>query len=257
MDTMMLAHRPAPPLSSYVETLWYFDGYRTAQHKERVLPNGQFQLIIDLSGGSGVVVGPRTRYIVIDAAAIQTVMGVAFWPGGARPFLDPPADEFSNQIVPLDLAWGASVNTLRDRLQEATPVAEKFRVLEAALERRFRTQLELHAAVRFALGKFRRAPHIHSVLAVTKDSGLSRRRLSQLFREQVGLTPKLHCRLGRFQQVVQQIASGGPVDWADVALAGGYCDQAHLANEFRDFSGLSPGSFLAAERPFANHVVTD
>jgi AraC-like DNA-binding protein len=56
---------------------------------------------------------------------------------------------------------------------------------------------------------------------------------------------------------VQQITSGGPVDWADVALAGGYCDQAHLAHEFRDFSGISPGSYPAAERPFVNHVRMD
>ncbi len=80
---------------------------------------------------------------------------------------------------------------------------------------------------------------------------------SQLFREQVGITPKLYCRLLRFRQVVRQITSGGPVDWADVALAGGYCDQAHLAHEFRDFSGISPGSYLAAVRPFVNHVRMD
>ena len=47
------------------------------------------------------------------------------------------------------------------------------------------------------------------------------RRLGQLFREEVGMTPKRYCRLRRFQSVVRQIARGGPVDWADVALAGG------------------------------------
>jgi AraC-like DNA-binding protein len=47
------------------------------------------------------------------------------------------------------------------------------------------------------------------------------------------------------------------VDWAGVALAGGYCDQAHLIHEFRNFSGLSPGAWLAAERPFLNHVRMD
>jgi len=47
------------------------------------------------------------------------------------------------------------------------------------------------------------------------------------------------------------------VDWADVALAGGYYDQAHLAHEFREFSGLSPSSYLMAEHPFVNHVRVD
>ncbi len=49
----------------------------------------------------------------------------------------------------------------------------------------------------------------------------------------------------------------GALLYYDVALAGGYCDQAHLAHEFRDFSGISPGSYLVAERPFVNHVHMD
>jgi AraC-like DNA-binding protein len=38
------------------------------------------------------------------------------------------------------------------------------------------------------------------------------------------------------------------VDWADLALAGGYCDQAPLSNEFRHFSGISPTAYLAINR---------
>jgi AraC-like DNA-binding protein len=150
---------------------------------------------------------------------------------------------------------------LRDRLQEVATVGEKLRVLETALlqvlQRGAEKRLALHPSVQYALGEFRHVPHIRSVIAVAREAGLSRRRFSQLFREQVGITPKLYCRLLRFRQVVRRIASGGPVDWADVALAGGYCDQAHLAHEFRDFSGISPGRYLAAERPFVNHVRMD
>jgi AraC-like DNA-binding protein len=261
MDTMLLAHRPAPPLASYVEGLWYYDGYHAVNHKERVLPNGKFQVVIDLSSGPGAVSGMRSRYIAIDTAAIQSVMGIVFRPGGARGFFDVPAGDFYDRVVPLDLVWGSRVTQLRDRLREAVTPAEKFRALEAALlqvmQRSAEDRLPMHPSVQYALGEFRRVPHIRSVIEVTKEAGLSRRRLSQLFREQVGIRPKLYCRLVRFRQVVQQIASGGPVDWADVALAGGYCDQAHLAHEFRDFSGLSPGSYLAAERPHLNHVRTD
>jgi transcriptional regulator GlxA family with amidase domain len=75
-----------------------------------------------------------------------------------------------------------------------------------------------------------------------------------LVREHVGITPKLYCLLLRLSQVLRQIASGAPVDWADVALACGYYDQAHLVHEFREFCGLSPGSYLATERPHIHHV---
>jgi AraC-like DNA-binding protein len=222
-----------------------------------VLPDGRFQLIIDLTRGPGIVNGMRSKCMVIDTAAIQTVMGVVFRPGGARPFFDAAADEFSNQTVTLDLVWGFSLRCLLDRLHQAIQPGDKFRVLETALQQRLKTRLELHPAVYYGLHEFLVAPHIRSVLDVTRQAGLSRRRFSQLFREQVGLTPKLYCRLRRFQQVMGQIASGAPVDWADVALAGGYSDQAHLSHEFRDFSGLSPGAYLAAQKPFENHVRMD
>jgi len=261
---MQFAHQPAGPLAAYVEKLWYCDGRDVIHRKERVLPNGKFQLFFSLSdspiggqdgsnwevgrGASSLVVGIETHSMVIDAGTLQSAMGVLFCPGGARAFFDAPADAFCNERVPLDMIWGSRAGEMRDRLREGGSAAEKFQLLEATLLERVNTRAELHSAVQYALGQFARAPHIRSVLDVSRKAGLSRRRFAQLFREQIGLTPKLYCRLLRFQGVLRQIAVGAPVDWADLALAGGYCDQPHLANEFRSFSGISPNAYLASEQ---------
>jgi AraC-like DNA-binding protein len=210
-------------------------------------------------GSTGVIVGTgNTVALQRDShgrAAIGN--GCAFCPGGARAFFDLPADTFFNESVPLDLIWGSKASELRDRLRAASTADKKFQVLEIGLLERVNKGLELHTAVRYALREFARAPHIGRVLDVTKEAGLSRRRFAQLFREQVGLTPKLFCRLHRFQGVLQKIALGAPVDWADFALAEGYCDQAHLAHEFRDFSGISPGAYLARQRTVVSHLAID
>lgn len=145
-----MAYRPTAPIASYVEQFWYCEGYQMAHRRERVLPNGRFQLIIDLSdsfvsegewlptGQSRIsppplIVGMQSRYTVIDTAALQSIVGVLFWPGGARAFFDPPADEFHNQHIPLDLVWGPAAGDLRDRLREGATPAKKFAVLEATL----------------------------------------------------------------------------------------------------------------------------
>lgn len=257
---MLLTHRPGPALAPYVEGLWYFDEYQSAHHHEHVLPNGRFQIVIDLSTGPGAVVGLHSRSIVIEPAAIQTLMGVLFRPGGARGFFDSPASDFYNQVIPFDLTWGPKVFRLRDRLRDV-PIRQKFETLEAALlgalERCADRRRVLHPSIRHALNQFRQSPHVRTIGDIGKEAGLSRRRLSQLFREQVGMTPKLYCRLIRFRQVIRQIHTGGAVDWADMAVAGGYCDQAHLAHEFREFAGLSPGRYLSAERPHMNHVAVE
>ena len=258
MSRMLLEHRPAPPLASYVESLWYCEGYQVPHRQERVLPNGRFQLIIDLANGfSPMIIGMQSRYSVIQTAAIQSMIGVVFWPGGARAVLPVPAEEFFNRAVPLDSIWRSAAAELRDRLCEAPDPQQKFRILEADLQRRAEQRIQLHPSVLYALKEFRRQPHARGILEVASETRLSRRRFAQLFREQVGVTPKLYCRLRRFQQVVRQIAAGQPVDWADVALSGGYSDQSHMSHEFREFSGFSPGAYLASKRPFPNHVAIE
>ncbi|MBS1857070.1 MAG: AraC family transcriptional regulator [Acidobacteria bacterium] len=256
---MYLQWRPGPPLAPYVEMLWFWDESGATHRQERVLPNAGFQLIIDLAPRPGppVVVGMRSKYSILDTASLQSVMGVVFRPGGARPFFDQPADEFYNRTVLLDEVWSSASGKLRDRLLEATGPVAKLRLLEADLKRRLGEAAEPHRAVRYALGEFARSPLVTRTLEVARDAGLSRRRFAELFREQVGLTPKLYCRLRRFRHVVRRTASGAPVNWAQVALDGGYYDQAHMAHEFREFSGISPGAWLASERPFLNHVVID
>jgi AraC-like DNA-binding protein len=256
---MYVQYGPGLPLAPYVEKLWYCEGYPAAHRRERVLPNGRFQLIIDLTprSGSSIIVGMRTAHSLLETASIQSVVGVVFRPGGTLPFFGAPADEFYDHTVPLDQVWSSASGKLRDRLLEADNPAARLRILEADLRQRLGQPAELHSAVRYALQEFGRYPHTAGILEVAREAGLSRRRFAGLFREQVGIAPKLYCRLRRFQQVVRRGASGAPVNWAQVSLDGGYYDQAHMAHEFREFSGVSPGEWLASERPFVNHAVVD
>jgi AraC-like DNA-binding protein len=258
MDSMYLARQPSHALAPYVEKLWYCAGYQATHSMERVLPNGKFQIIIDLrdsfSATLPLVAGMQSKHTIIDTHGLRSVMGVLFRPGGAHAFLKASAEEFRDKVIPLDLVWGSAGAGLRDRICEAVSPAEKFCVLDAALRGRAELQRNLHEAVRYALGEFQRVPHVQRVLEVTRKSGLSRRRLAQLFREQVGLTPKLYCRILRFQQVVRQAASGHATDWADVALVTGYYDQSHLDHEFREFSGISPGSYAVRDPLWMNHI---
>jgi AraC-like DNA-binding protein len=253
---MYLQSRPGAVLAGHIEKLWYCDGYAATHRQERVLPNGHFQLIIDLARPPGsLVVGMHTRYNILETTSVQHVMGVVFRPGGARVFFDPPADEFLNCSVPLDEVWRSGTANLRDLLLEEHGPMARLRALEADLERRLGRVKELRSVVRYAIGAFGRSAGSASVLTVARDTGLSRRRFAELFREQVGLTPKMYCRLRRFQSVVRTVASAAPIDWTQIALENGYYDQAHMAHEFREFSGIAPGAWSASERPFLNHAV--
>ncbi|HEY7387160.1 MAG TPA: helix-turn-helix domain-containing protein [Bryobacteraceae bacterium] len=252
--SIVLLKHPNPALARFVELFWHDDRYRKLSHRERILPTGAFTIVFDLESGSSVVSGLRTKCIDLDTGPVGAVVGVLFRPGGGRGIFNFSADELSNETVPLHLLWGSAADNLCDLMRETTCPNARLQILEDALTRRMRAQAILHPAVGYGLQEFQQVPHMERILKVVKDAGLSRRRFSQLFREQVGLTPKLYCRLRRFHWVLDRVSSGIGVEWADVAVAAGYSDQAHLTHEFREFSGFSPAAFLDAERPSGAHV---
>jgi hypothetical protein len=218
---MILTHRiPKAPLSNFIRLLWYCEGEPQAHAKERILPTGTAELVINLKEDvtrmydkrdpqkcltykGTTVVGVMTEYAVIDTEEQMCVMGVNFRPGGAFPFFAHPLSELKDLHLSLEDSWGAEAETLRSRLLAIPTIEGKFDLLEAVLYERMRC-FEHHRAVQFALQEIKQR-HTQPVADLVNKIGMSSRRFIQLFSDQVGLTPKLFCRVQRFQQVIHEI----------------------------------------------------
>lgn len=261
---------PRQPLAQFVDVLWYCDGYLPAHARERRLPTGTVELIFNLRDDSfhiydgeaqsvgsvrgPLLCGPRNLPVIIDTACQQSVIGVHFKAGGTLPFLDVAAHELCNAHVSLADIWGTAAEELRQRLLEARAPQAKLAFLEAALLARAVRRTAWHPAIAFALRAFQGSPARGTVGEVAHQAGISQRRFIQLFREEVGLTPKLFCRLRRFQDALDRIQGDSRTDWTSIALSSGYFDQAHLIRDFREFSGLSPAAYLRQRGQHLNHV---
>jgi AraC-like DNA-binding protein len=249
------SYAPGPPLSEFVELMWIAEGYTQPHGQERVLPTGSMDLVIGLGDGDpegSAVSGSRSEFFVLDTSKPLSVVGVHFRIGGGCAFFDPPAGELHNTIVPLDALWGRSfVATLRAQLMEAATPAVRFQILERALLARLRRRWP-HPAVSYALRAFA-GTRPRAVGDVTGQIGISPRRFVEVFRNQVGLTPKVFCRIKRFQRVLDALDTSREIDWPDIALSGGYFDQAHFIHDFRAFSGINPTAYLR-HRIHRHHV---
>jgi hypothetical protein len=164
---------PIRPLDTFVDRLWLLTD-SPPRFKERIAASGTIDLVINLHENAlrvydaakpeqcqclsgAVVTGAHSGPFVIDTRERVSVMGVHFRPGGAFPFLGPPASELADTHVDLDALWGTSATELHERLCAAKTPAERFNLLETALVAHLFRPLERHYAVRFALETFGRA----------------------------------------------------------------------------------------------------
>lgn len=270
-EMLYLRHIPGPPLSRFVRLLWLYQGYSQSHALERVLPTGEMQLVINLhqdrsyiydranpsqhaTYSGSVVSGAYSEYIVISTAMQAYVIGVCFRPHGAYPFLRMPAGELRDTTVSLDTLWGPAAVDLRDQLLEAPTHRARFQILESALLAELRLRNRYQGAVEFALRHFVAEPHVTNIGGVTTQIGLTPKRFIQAFRDATGFTPKVFCRIQRFQRALNRMESGANIDWAAVALESGYYDQAHFIHDFRAFSGINPTTYMAHRTPHRNHV---
>src|SRR5687767_12431933 len=97
-----------PPLSDLVSMFWLAEDYAPPHPRERVLPTGTVELVVNLSAPAILVSGARFEFFVLDTSSPLCVLGVQFQPGGAAPFLNVPAGELCNTVAPLDALWGAA-----------------------------------------------------------------------------------------------------------------------------------------------------
>lgn len=244
----LLTRAPRAELGPYVECLWFFERDGEAS-TERVLPSGRIQLLVDLTGRAPLVTGPRAGPVDVPGAAMTRLAGAVFHPGGAAPFFDVPCATLRDLDVELELLWGPRAREVRDWLEGAAEPADVLARLERSLTDRLRVERapgDDFAAARASLDAGAR---VHDV---ADDLGVSRATLARTFDRVLGLSPKQYAGLVRFQRAVLALAAG-PTDLADLAVACGYHDQAHMTRDFQRFGGITPGRY----RPLpsgTNHV---
>lgn len=266
---MMSTRIPVPALRPFVKLLWASDEAAAEPGaRELVLPSGMMHLALRVSDtplqlfdsidaqrarsvSTAVVGGARGGFYVRDVSQPLRGVGAQLQPGTAALFLGVPADELAGAHTPLDALWGGAVERMRAQLAEEATPESRLALFERLLLARLPRIRGLHPAVAEGLARFASDDDVAAAVAA---SGYSHRRFTTLFRAAVGLTPKLYCRVRRFEQALVQVGGSPRPSWSALALAAGYSDQAHFNRDFREFAGLTPGRYRALAPSFAHHV---
>lgn len=263
-------HDPGPALARFIAYFWELQDV-PVHATGRLVPSGTLDLVVNLQedvlryddphGGAcglysgAVAAGAYGRYFEFANRAPASLVGVHFRPGGALPFLGAPPGELADRHVDLELLWGrAAAVELRERLCAATTSTERFTVLASALRSRLPDDIPGHRAVPFALEQLARPGC--TVAEVAARLELSRRRFTQVFTSEVGMTPKQLSRVFRFQRASELARRAKVLDWGQLALACGYFDQSHLINDVREFAGTTPVGLIRTTQQFEDLHLT-
>ena len=246
-------YAPSERLHPFVECFWSRDagGGRGSASRSvhRVLPDGCIDVVLGFSGQadepeSAMAVGTMTRALVLEGSWPACFVGVRFRPGKAAAFLSVPANELTDLRVPLDDLW-RDASEVRDALSAPAGAVERVRALERVLAVRVSpgvvsAQDDVDEAIRRivdaggSLGITRLAPAL----------GVTRQHLARRFSQLVGVSPKTFARVVRLGRVIERaraMPAGEAINWSALALDTGYYDQAHLVDEFRELTGMTPG----------------
>lgn len=233
-----------PVLSRWVDAFWAFES-RGRPH--RVLPDGCIDFIFNLDSGRSVVQGPMTRAELVAMPAGSRAFGVRFLPGAASAFIDARAHELEDRAVDLDDLTKAGSWHLGERIAEARDHAARCQlVTDFLLEPRARRRAA-DVRLRHAVRAIRHSHGALPIAVLARNLGVSERTLERLFREQVGVRPKVYARIARMEWTTE-IAQGHPASQAALATLAGYADEPHLLREFRSLAGITPGALLAERR---------
>ena len=270
-DHVFREHRPDARLAARVAAVWTRGVPRQpepAAHR-RVLPDGCADVILAFApvgvdeGGplalaDAWVVGTMTTAHVVPPGARAAYVGVRFRAGHAGGALGTSAHALTDARLGLDALWpdaGALLRTV-ERVDDLATARER---LIAALAPRLAAADAPPPAVREAVRRLEASGGRLRVEALGDALGVTRQHLARLFARHVGLSPKAFARVARLRALQASLHASGAVGangarrvaWSALAQAHGFADQAHLVDEVRALTGLTPTAWLRERRAAA------
>ncbi|RZQ65229.1 AraC family transcriptional regulator [Amycolatopsis suaedae] len=237
------------PHSSLRPHVARYVGYveRSGPGRRHEVPGTVFPLIVNLGEPlrmmagvfpDGFVAGLYDTPALVDSGGEQTGIQVNLGPLGAQLLLGFPPGELARTAVGWPDLFGGDVV---DRMRDTASWAERFTLLDDFLRRRFARAPAVPPGLAYAWRRLAGTGGVLGVGTLAAEVGCSRQHLNRRFGRYLGLPPKTVGKILRFQRVLGEL--GGSASLAELAVANGYADQAHLTRDFRTLAGVTPAEY--------------
>ncbi|GAA1609846.1 AraC family transcriptional regulator [Kribbella sancticallisti] len=261
----LLGRRIHPALRPYLGDFVGYAYQGDPPELHRGLPTRCLTVVISLDEPLGIawpgapvekfttaVSGLHSTAVRIGDSPNMSGLQLGLTPAGSRALLGLPSGELASVVLDVDKLLGQSAQELGERLRAAQDWEQRFTIVETLLLEAWRDEPipAPQAELSWAWRRLCETAGGVGVQELAAEVGWSRRHLTERFRTEYGLAPKVAARVMRFEQAVGRLKRRPRTRLADLAADLGYADQAHLTREWHSLAGCSPRQWITEELPF-------
>jgi transcriptional regulator GlxA family with amidase domain len=174
-----------------------------------------------------------------------TLVAARFWPWGFHLWSKVPMRNVKNAVMSTRAALGNAADVLEQAVAAEQEPAAKLAQLEQAFLHLLASAPKPKMLSRPIAIETIEAHGVTRISALQRNHRIQARRLERIFLEEIGVTPKIFCRIVRFNHAKSMIERNADVDLRQLAYECGYADQSHFTRNFRELFGRTPAGFKA------------
>lgn len=179
---------------------------------------------------------------------------IEFKPNGFNKLFGIPAVEITDHILPANEVIGNGIILLYQQLLQSKQasqmgiLADQYLINVISRAKKKYTNEGVTKASSHLFSNTTSKPISH----YANLANMSLRNFERRFVEQVGTTPKIYCRLLRFNSALTYKINNPHINWETVSELFSYYDNMHLIKDFKTFTNSSPAKILQENPGFLN-----
>lgn len=251
---------PHPLISLYIAhyTLSFPNPYKTVKIETEedlmLIPDASGCLIYTWgeSGLTSSLWGPTTEIVTVNNDIDTTIrFFIEFMPGGVHVLTGIPQGEMVNLKLALDDIDKKLENTLLHTIENNAILGQMIEAIDHFFLRIIE-QRKISPYVQQTLAYIAAGSPCISIKELAINQVISERHLNRVFKEQIGISPKMFMRFNRINKALTLLKYTHSPNISFVAQELGYFDQAHFIKDFKSVCHVTPTSFIKNKSDFYN-----
>ena len=235
--------KPCVELETYIHSFWELKGGDSDNQWDRIFPDGCPGIVINLGGpcktdnglvimdyGKTYVVGAMTSFKDSFMDRNTNLLGVCLKPAAFSSFYNyAPQNELTDHTFEFDLRHSFDIGKIHNDPN-------------AYLNRYFlNRKRNIDPLLQSVLNDIHISKGNLNIYEISKRNFTTVRQLERIFKTQIGLTPKGYARIIRFRSALSMLSDiNQKKSISDIAFECGFYDHAHLTNEIKRLTGITP-----------------